>query len=1039
MHQKFASFCILIIFNIIYISDLFLFLYSKIFSNSIIMINTNFKNFMINYLQNEYKRFSNILNKYFEHVERCHNEFIISVNDRNHYLKILNELIRNMNNIYNEKIKILKGKDIIDLDTNDNEDESKNTNIIAVNKNINFYDKDFEKLLTCDNYNNELLKLIDVYESFNINNLYGIELNNFNDIKIKLLQMSNNIGFFNINNALNLIIGQNYSNIFDPNLDGDFINKLEILSKYFVPLSFTKKKSDNIQLDIICSIKITNHEILLDNYYEINLIIPYRKLNIIFCGYFINDPINIIVRTSQICRQFLYNKKKNITEHINKSKFINEKFKNMYIKNLTIGEIMAYDLHKISEKIDNDYTKYIKLSKLSFKNLMQEFLNDNSTIKIQFNIIKLFLIGNTEENINMAGLLFGLTKDKKFGNDFLSNIIYKNLNYISQTKLRKSSVTIKTELDKLKNMSTDDVDLKKQIALCKNMPNYVKKIAVDKVEEMKSGSSEYYKQKTYLDILLNYPWPCPNDDDIDLFKNIGSDLDESKKFLDKLKMSLDDKVYGHNECKSVMQELIGKWLTNPKSSGKVIGLAGPPGVGKTMIAKALGDALCIPFTQINLGGMEDRCILSGHSYTYSAAQPGLILRKMVEAGKPRCIIYFDELDKACTKHGINEIYNVLIHVTDPNTNSQFSDAFFNEVTFRLDKVLFVFSYNDAEKIDKILLDRMEKIDVKPYTTADKLIILKNFLIKEVSEGIGVNHDYVHIEDNDIEYIIDNYTFEAGVRELKRKLETIFLKLNLDRIFRRGIFENNIPSKITINKEHIDKYLNKPNLNIKQIHKSNEIGIINGLYATNSGSGGIIPILIYNNFIGTKNKFILKITGSQGKVMKESVSFAFTTAMNLLKQEYRQEFLNNYPYGLHIHTPDGATPKDGPSAGSAFTTAFISRILNKKIKNDIAMTGEIEMNGNITAIGGLEYKLKGAQKAGVKIVFVPNENKDDLAKIFLKDKFLEKELKIHLVSHISEILRIALVDDIPYKKISRSKKQLNDMLFDPEKYLNITFK
>lgn len=1004
------------------------------------MTNAILKDFMINYIQTEYARFSGILYKCCEHVERCYIEFIININDRNQHLKVLNELIKFMNNIYNDKIKSFKCKEIIDQEIFDNDDENIKSITHTTGNKLNDTNIINDIVLPNENCTNELIKLMEIYESLGINNLNGINLDIFNEIKLKLFQIADSIGFYNIDTAFNLIIGKKYRSIIDNNIDSEFNAKFDIISKYFTPTFYKINKSDSLNPDIDCKIIQSDHDALLDNFFEIIVKIPHRELLVTFKGYFVNDPINIIIRTSQICEHYIYNKKKKLCDAIsNKFKYINDKFKNLYVKNLTIGEIMGYDKNKFIEKIESDFEKYNKLSKLSFKNLMQEFLNDNTTIKIQFNIIKLFLIGSTEENINMAGLLFGLTKDKKFGNDFLSNIIYKNLNYLSQSRLRKSSITIKSELDKLKNMTADDVDIKKQIATCKNMPHYVKKIALDKVEEMKSGSSEYYKQKIYLDILLNYPWPCIGKDDNDIFSNIGSDLDESKKFIDKVKTSLDEKVYGHDECKSVMQELIGKWLTNPKSTGKAIGLSGPPGVGKTMIAKALGDALSIPFTQINLGGMEDRCILSGHSYTYSAAQPGLIVRKMVDAGKSRCIMYFDELDKACTKHGINEIYNVLIHVTDPNTNSQFSDSFFNEVTFRLDQVLFVFSYNDPEKVDKILLDRMEKIEVKPYTMADKLEISKKFLLNEISESIGVKSNYINFQDSDIEYIIEHYTFEAGVRELKRKLEAIYLKLNLDRIYRRGVFEINKPDNIIINRENIDKYLNKPNLNIKKIHTTDEIGIISGLYATTNGSGGIIPILVYQNYIGSKDKFILKITGSQGKVMKESVSFAFTTAMNLIKNEYRLKFLENYPFGLHIHTPDGATPKDGPSAGSAFTTAFISKILNKKIKKDIAMTGEIEMNGNITAIGGLAYKLKGASKAGVKTIFVPSENKEDLDKIFAKDKILEKELNIHLVDHISQILKFALIDDdILDVPKSRGKKKIiinSDITFFPEKYLN----
>jgi ATP-dependent Lon protease len=397
---------------------------------------------------------------------------------------------------------------------------------------------------------------------------------------------------------------------------------------------------------------------------------------------------------------------------------------------------------------------------------------------------------------------------------------------------------------------------------------------------------------------------------------------------------------------------------------------------------------------------------------------------MVDAGKSRCIIYFDELDKTCTKHGINEIFNTLIHVTDPNTNNHFSDAFFNEVTFNLDKVLFVFSYNDPDKIDKILLDRMEKIEVKPYSLHDKLIITKQFLLNEIATDIGVSNDFIQISNADIEYIIEHYTFEPGVRELKRKMENIFLKINLDRIYGREMFAgitDNV-SKININRDHIDKYLNKPLLTIKKIHTCDDIGIINGLYATVNGSGGIIPILIYNNYVGTKNKFILKITGSQGKIMKESVEFAFTTAMNLIKDTYRNTFIKSCQFGLHIHTPDGATPKDGPSAGAAFTTGFISRILGIKIKKDIAMTGEIEMNGKITAIGGLLYKLKGAHKAGVKTIFIPKENKEDLDKILLKDILLGQEINIIPVDHISQILKEAFVGNVKGEK------------FDPTFYL-----
>ncbi len=984
------------------------------------MTELTLKDFIFSYLQSEYKRYSSLITNIILHIEKLNENNIINNNERVQYIKNINELIRELNDAYNNKLRKIQNEKIID---DDNTEVKINTNT-NINKNNKKNDKLNNNVLNYfgiknNNFNlehleNNLIDLLNINKLFNVQLYKDLYIEDFEYIRKKIIKMGNIIGFFNLDDALNLIFGVQYKKLFSNNLDNNLLSILDIINNNFIPLSFTIKKSNIVskENDIKSYISDSEYETILENFAKIEIKLKGHTNIYLFEGYYVHEPVNSLLRTSQICKNFIYNKKKELETHINSLKYINDKFKNIYLKNLSICEIISYNKVELLEKIDKDYEKYGKYSKMSFKNLMTEFNKENNNhLKNMFQIIKLLLLG-PDDCINIAGLLFGLTKDKKLGNTIIADIIYKNLNYTSQIKLRKSSISIKAELEKLKALSSDDVDLKKQVALCRNMPSNIKKVALEKIDEMKSGSSEYYKQLTYVNILINFPWIGEDDD---IFKNIGKDINKSHEFLEKTKKTLDEKVFGHDECKGVMQELIGKWLTNPNSLGKAIGLVGPPGVGKTLIAKGLGDSLGIPFVQINLGGLEDGCVLSGHSYTYSAAQPGLIVRKMVEAGKSRCVIFFDELDKACAKHGVNEIFNVLIHTTDPNTNNAFNDKFFQEITFPINKVLFVFSYNDPAKVDKILLDRMEKIEVKPYTSADKLIIVNNFLLKEISEGIGLEYGSVKISNEDIEYIIESYTFEAGVRELKRKLETLFLKLNLDRIYKRNSFENkDFFSKehpIILNRDIINKYLSKPSLNIKSIHKTPDIGIINGLYATTNGSGGIIPILIYNNFVGSKDKFTLKITGSQGKVMKESVSFAFTTAMNLIKDTYRKKFIKEYSNGLHIHTPDGATPKDGPSAGSAFTTAFISRILGKKIRNDIAMTGEIEMNGNITEIGGLSYKLTGAKKAGIKLVFVPKENEKDFIRIKeADDKLLTDGFEVKIVSHISEILDTALLDD-----------------------------
>jgi ATP-dependent Lon protease len=293
---------------------------------------------------------------------------------------------------------------------------------------------------------------------------------------------------------------------------------------------------------------------------------------------------------------------------------------------------------------------------------------------------------------------------------------------------------------------------------------------------------------------------------------------------------------------------------------------------------------------------------------------------------------------------------------------------------------------------------------------------------------------IDISNEALGYIVESFTYEAGVRDLKRKIEKIILKLNKDRIYKNGIFaKGKVKSHCLITKEIVDKYLTKPNILVKKVHTTNEVGVVNGLYATTSGMGGIIPILVYKHHMGKHGKFILKLTGKQGVVMKESVFYAFTIATNLIKNQYCDKFFNTYQSGLHIHTPDGATSKDGPSAGGAFLLAFISKILNKKIKHNVGMTGEIEINGNITAIGGLEYKLDGAKRAGINLVFVPKENEHDIEKIGLTNKTLFSDtFKYQLVDHISQIADMALLEDTA----DLTHDATYQKTFDSTKYLEL---
>jgi endopeptidase La len=993
------------------------------------MDKNNKESILIYYLKRDYKIRAHILNNLSIHIDNLYDNYVITTDDKKKINILVNDTINNLNKYYNDVYaEIISYKENISIDESEYD---KNYYFMSTNNDTN-------------HMNSGIFDILDILKNNNCVELFekNMKLADFKIIDIEIKKISLLIGLSKLSE---LFILYGISNTI---FNTEELEKIKLIEHIFIPYSskyLQDKRLDkrNKQFEFLLNtLPDEKYSLLLGNNYQIKIRFQKQKTVLEINGYLINDCLNSLLRTAHLNYTYIYDKKKKFITELDKINFTNKNFKSSYITNLFIGELLTLDENMYKNKITDDYNKFIKYSNMNFKTIMAEFIH--SDILHKFDIIKFLLLG-TSTSINIAALLFAITKDQRESIDnnskptLISDLIYKNLKFSSQIKLKKSDIIFTQELEKLNKLSTSDIDLKKQIVTNKAMPDYVKKIALEKLEELKSGSTEHSKHMDYIKSLVEFPW-IPADYS-DIFSNLNMNLTRAKDFINDAKYRLDSVIYGHDKCKDAIIELIAKWISNPKSIGKCIGLRGPPGVGKTLFGKALGDVLNIPFSQINVGGIDDAAILSGHSFTYSNAQPGLIIRKMVKAGSPRCIIFIDEIDKAGIKHGINEIMNVLIHITDPNSNDNFNDKFFQEVTFPLNKVLFIFSYNDQTKVDKILLDRLEQIKVDTYNSIDKLNIFKNYLLKEICEEINIPLELLYFEDNVIEYIIENFTNEAGVRNFKRKIEKILLKLNLDRIYSRNHFKNDSNSNIIkITKDLVDEVLEKPNINIKKILSTNEIGIINGLYATDSGIGGILPILIYKKCDGT-SRFKLKMTGSQKSVMKESIMFSYTIATNLLKPEIINNFIKNNPDGLHIHTPDGATPKDGPSAGSAFTTAFISKILNLPIKNNIAMTGEIETNGNITAIGGLDSKLSGAKKAGVNLVCVPKENESDFNKIIKKNKSLiDDTFKVVIVEHIREILDYVLIDkeNLITKPSSTNITFTNKKTFNHKLYFNTCY-
>ena len=937
------------------------------------------KKIKLTLLQNYYKELSQITFNLSNHLEFLYENFLLDYSIKQIFMTKLNKINKNINTNYNNFI-------VENLELNNELDEW----ILDFSKDIN-PTNDFQLI-----------------EMFTFSKFIKLETQPLFKIRYELMQMVSLLGYKNLDGLLQFFIGKNYKSI----LDKFIVKYINELNNIFIPISFNIFTVDKTELLYWRLPKTFEESDLINQTRE--LWIKYQNKYIKIAGIFSNDKVGVIAKTAQINYPNLYLLKNAIDISLEKSS-IDKKFIKKFTKYDYLGNMYVFSTNEYLKHIEKYYQKYLELTSSSFLSIMKDFITDNTCMKNMYDIIFCLLLGN-EENIDVAGLLLNLVKDKKSTSLIVYNLLTNKLSFNLEIKLKKSNMNMKFELERLKTLTLEDIDYKKQLVANKNIPDNIKSLTLEKIQEMKLYNNEYYKQLNYVKHILNFPWSSLNDDIF--YRNLKNDRVKAIDYLNSIEDKLKKSSYGHEEAKNALLQIIGKWISNPNSQGTCFGLVGPPGVGKTLLAKSVSKSLGIPFAQITLGGQNDGELLHGHGYTYSGSQPGLIIKKMVEANKSRCVLYFDELDKATSKHGhINEITSILIHLTDPNMNKNFQDRFFQGVDFPLDKVIMIFSYNDSSLVDPILLDRLKEIHVKPYTTNEKLKICKEFIISEMVESIGLQDEpWTNLDDNLIEDIIENYTSEAGVRDIKRHIEKIFLTLNLDKLCKRNFFEKGKLEKL--DKEIINKILDKPNNESLKIHLKPEIGIINGLYATSNGDGGIIPIQIFSNMSSTSNIYEIKLTGKQGDVMKESVHCSLTAAIDYINRNLNKyKFVGNldkymlthFKHGFHVHAPSTSTPKDGPSAGGAFTSAFISRILKKPIRNDVAMTGEIELTGRITKIGGLNFKLIGAKKAGVKLIFVPKDNQKDLEEIKEKyPKLLDNDFEARYFEYIDEIIDTILV-------------------------------
>ena len=481
--------------------------------------------------------------------------------------------------------------------------------------------------------------------------------------------------------------------------------------------------------------------------------------------------------------------------------------------------------------------------------------------------------------------------------------------------------------------------------------------------------------RTYLEWLLNIPWYQKSQD--------NENLEDASRILD-------EDHYGLIKVKErILEYLAVKQMTQSLKS-PIICLVGPPGVGKTSLAKSVARALDRQFVKISLGGVRDEAEIRGHRRTYLGSMPGRIIQGMKRAGTLNPVFLIDEIDKMASDYK-GDPSSAMLEVLDPEQNTQFSDHYLEE-PYDLSDVLFICTANYRDNIPPALLDRLEIIELSSYTEIEKLNIAKNHLIKKQLELNGLNQSQMILEDDMITYLIRHYTREAGVRQLERVIGTLCRKSVL------AILKDNKKS-IKINKKLINTWLGHEIYDYGTKEKKDQVGVVTGLAYTSFG-GDILPVEV-NYFEGKGN---LIVTGQLGDVMQESTKIALDfIKANASKYKIPIEFFEKHD--IHIHVPEGAVPKDGPSAGVTITTAIVSALTNKPVKKDLAMTGEVTLRGNVLPIGGLKEKSLAAHRSGINTIIIPKGNIKDLDDV---PETVKEEVKYISVEKVDQVINEAII-------------------------------
>ena len=500
---------------------------------------------------------------------------------------------------------------------------------------------------------------------------------------------------------------------------------------------------------------------------------------------------------------------------------------------------------------------------------------------------------------------------------------------------------------------------------------------IKKLTKMQPFSAESSVIRNYIEAVLDLPWNKETKDVLN---------------LKKASQILERDHYGLKDAKEKVLDYLAVKTLNPSMNGAILCLSGPPGIGKTSLVKSIAESMGRKFVRVSLGGVRDEAEIRGHRRTYVGSMPGKIMKAMKEAGTKNPVILLDEIDKMSNDYK-GDPASAMLEVLDPEQNKSFEDHYI-DMPFDLSKVFFVATANDLRTVSAPLRDRMDILQLSSYTEFEKLHIAQNFLLKQAQKENGLADIDIKIPDKVMFKLIDEYTREAGVRNLKREI------INICRKLAREVVEKKV-KKFNLKASDLEKYLGKAKFRPEKSRKADgKVGVVNGLAWTAVGG-----VTLDVQGVDTAGKGDVTLTGTLGNVMKESASVAMTyVKANLKKYPPKDEdFFKDR--AIHLHFPEGATPKDGPSAGITITTAIVSVLTNRKVRQDIAMTGEITITGDVLAIGGVREKVIGAHRAGIKEVILPEDNRVDTDEI--PDE-LKSTMKIHFAKTYDDVSKLVFV-------------------------------